>query len=87
MKFSRYNFHLANTIIIMFTKRDKKQNTTGNSDFHEFLKVLEDIEGQGDHVAIGIICQYLLKCQFNFTFINIYRFFSYQTNEEINRIT
>lgn len=48
-----YNTHLENKITIMFTKRNK-QDTSGESDFDEFLKVLEDLEDQADHVAIGI---------------------------------
>lgn len=31
-----------------------KRESSGESDFHEFWKVLEDLEENGDHVAIGI---------------------------------
>lgn len=39
----------------MFFEKDRKPEASGKSDFHEFWKVLEDLEENGDHVAIGII--------------------------------
>lgn len=38
----------------MLTQSNVNQEATDKSDFHEFLKVLEDLEDQGDHIAIGI---------------------------------
>lgn len=60
---------------MMFFGTDKKGESTGKSDFNEFWQVLEDLEQNGDHVAIGKIVLYfnssLYKCKI------IFRFFSY----------
>lgn len=40
-----------NKVAKMFN--EKKSSQTNKSDFQEFLKILEDLEGNADHVAIG----------------------------------